>query len=65
MDDQRRFEMLDFEVGSDCHGDVDGRDANVVVVDVLDGHCDICEQDNEVFEAPDRVIDTADFSEEK
>ena len=52
--------MLDLKVRSDCHGVVvDGRDANILVVDVRVEHCRdiICAQRNEDFEAPDMEIE--------
>ena len=57
--------MLDLEVRSVCHGVVvDCRDANILVVDVLE-HCrDICAHDNEDFEAPDMETETVDDREE-
>ncbi len=58
--------MLDLEVRSDCHGVVvDGRDANILVVDVLE-HCRdiICAQRNEDFEAPDMETERVDVREE-
>lgn len=58
--------MLDLEVRSDCHAAVvDGRDANILVVDVLE-HCRdiICAQRNEDFEAPDMETERVDVREE-
>lgn len=56
--------IFNFEVSSECHDDnVDGRDANVLVVDVCIVHRDTCAQDTRDFDAPDLQTDTGDFRE--